>query len=177
VRRTWQCRILILCILFLAVLAAPFSKSSAQPQDDAVARQFIGTWRLASWPMRLDDGRSAQDQRSVAYLIYTESGRMCFMGMNPNRPKWKSAQQPTQEELASATQYSNFGAYCGTFEIHAKEGYVLHHVEIEESPNLVGMTRKRWFTFEGPNRLSLKIDSSQLPAHVVEDTLIWERVH
>ena len=175
-RIIWQRGILILCILVLGILGTPLGQSSAHPQDDAVAKQFIGTWRLVSWPQRLDDGSSTQDARSVAYLMYGDTGRMCFVGMNPNRPKWKSATEPTPDEMFSAMRYSNFGAYCGTVEIHAKEGYVLHHVEIEESPNLVGMTRKRWFTFEGPNRLSLKIDSSQLPLHVAEDTLIWERV-
>lgn len=175
-RHMWQRGILMLCILVFGVLATPFSQSSARPQDDAIAKQFIGTWRLVSWPVRLADGSSTQNGISVAYLIYTDTGRMCFVGMNPNRPKWKSAAEPTPEELYSGMQYSGFGAYCGRFEIHAKEGFVLHHVEIEKSPNLVGMTRKRWFTFKGPNRLSLRIDSSQLAPGMVESTLIWERV-
>jgi len=46
------------------------------------------------------------------------------------------------------------GAYCGTVEIHANEGFVIHHIEIERSPNDVGGIRKRWFTFQGSNRQS-----------------------
>jgi hypothetical protein len=38
------------------------------------------------------------------------------------------------------------------------------------------MVRKRWFTFDGPNRLSLKIDTPVLIPPIVESTLRWERV-
>jgi hypothetical protein len=59
---------------------------------------------------------------------------------------------------------------------HASEGFVVHHIEIEKMPNLVGRERKRWFAFEGPGRLRLRIDRSQLSQPVVDDELIWERV-
>jgi len=71
---------------------------------------------------------------------------------------------------------TGFIAYCSTVEVHPKEGFVIHHVEIENRPNLVGMARKRWFAFQGPNRVSLRIDTPELAAPVVESTLIWERV-
>ena len=148
------------------------SMSYAQSQDD-IAKQFVGMWRLVSWPQRLVDGTTRQSPASVAYLIYTDTGHMCFVGMTPNRPKWKSAVAPTPEEALSATSPGAEG-YCATVEIHAKEGFVIHHIEIETVPNLVGTDRKRWFTFEGPNHLSLRLDSPNPPA--VESTLIWERV-
>ena len=56
------------------------------------------------------------------------------------------------------------------------EGFVLHHVEVAVRPNLVHVTRKRWFTFEGPNRVTLRIDPSELTPPTVEGTVIWERV-
>jgi hypothetical protein len=61
-------------------------------------------------------------------------------------------------------------------EIHAKEGYVIHHAEVDISPERVGKDKKRWFKFDGPNRVSLRIDPPELAAPVVESTLIWERV-
>jgi hypothetical protein len=60
-------------------------------------------------------------------------------------------------------------------EVHAKEGFVLHHVELDKSRNLVGRTRKRWFTLQD-NRLTLRVDSPELPATLVDWTLVWERV-
>jgi lipocalin-like protein len=152
-------------------------KSYAQSQDD-ITKQFVGMWRLVSWPERLADGTTRQNPLSVAYLIYTDTGHMCYVTMKPNRPRWKSANAPTPEEALSAF-LGSYG-YCATVEIHAKEGFVIHHVEIDTVPNLVGTNRKRWFTFQGPNRVSLRLDipdSINSPTSpVVESTLIWERV-
>jgi hypothetical protein len=49
-------------------------------------------------------------------------------------------------------------------------------VEIERVPNNIGMVRKRWFRFDGPDRLTLKIDTSELTVPIIESTLTWERV-
>ena len=49
-------------------------------------------------------------------------------------------------------------------------------MEIERIPNFVGRARKRWFTFQGPNRVSLRIDTPELTSPVVESILTWERV-
>jgi Lipocalin-like domain len=149
------------------------SSSYAQPQGD-IAKQFVGMWRLVSWTERLPDGTTRQSPRSVGYIIYTDTGHMCYVSMNPNRPRWKSEAAPTAEEALSGI--TGLGAYCATVEIHAKEGFVIHHVEIERSPNFVGRARKRWFTFQGPNRVSLRIDTPELTSPVVESILTWERV-
>ncbi len=148
------------------------STSYAQSQGD-IARQFVGMWRLVSWPQRLADGTTRQNPQSVAYLIYTDTGHMCYVGMTPSRPKWKSVYAPTPEEALSAA-YPGAEGYCSTVEIHAKEGYLIHHIEIDTIPNAVDTDRKRWFTFQGPNRVSLRTDPPQ--PGFVESTLIWERV-
>ena len=147
--------------------------SSAQSQDDA-GKQFVGMWRLVSRPQRLADGTTRQSPQSVAYFVYTETGHMCFLSMDPNRPRWESAASPTPEEQLSAAK--GFNAYCAAVEMHAKEGFIVQRREIDQNPNGIGSAHKRWFVFQGPDRLSLKIDSAELNAPVVEDTLIWERV-
>ena len=101
---------------------------------------------------------------------------MCSVGMAPNRQPWASATAPTGAEAVAAMGGTGLYAYCARVEIHSAEGFVLHHVEIDKSPNLVGWTRKRWFTFQGPNRVALRIDPPELAPPVVESTLIWERV-
>jgi hypothetical protein len=60
--------------------------------------------------------------------------------------------------------------------MHAPEGYALHHVFIDKTPNTVGMPRKRWFEFLSPDRVLLRIDRAELQAPIVESALIWERV-
>ena len=119
----------------LMVLGPLNSTSHAQASDD-IAKQFVGMWRQVSRPQRLADGTTRQNPLSVAYVIYTDTGHMCYVAMDPNRPRWKSATAPTPEEALSGIGSTGFSAYCSSVEIHAKEGYVVHHVEIEKSPNI-----------------------------------------
>jgi hypothetical protein len=157
--------------IFLLVFG---STLQAQSQED-IAKRFAGTWRLVSNPQRLSDGTTREGSNSVAYAMFdSDASHMCFLSMNPNRPRWKSETAPTAEEGLSAAK--GFGAYCGTVEIHAKEGFIVRNYEINQNPNLVGSVTKRWYTFQGPNRMSLRIDASELKAPIVENTLIWERI-
>ena len=68
------------------------------------------------------------------------------------------------------------GAYCARVEIHAAEGFVLHHVEVDKVPNNVGITRKRSFEFRGPDELMLSIDPAELPQGQTAMSLVWRRV-
>src|ERR1700686_4851241 len=97
VRMRWLC-----CLLAAAVaLAASSSHAHAQSPDDvAMAKRFVGTWRLVSWTERHADG-TTQQNRTDGYVIYSDTSRMCAVLMNPNRPKWKSASGPTPDEAVS----------------------------------------------------------------------------
>jgi len=174
VRRTFLTLVRMSRFTFLALVAAAIGRASAQAAAPIPA-QFVGTWRLVSWPQRLSDGTTRHDPRTVAYIMYSEAGYMCSMGMAPTRSKWKS-QAPTGAEALAAMAGDSLYAYCARVEVHQDDGYVLHFVEIDKSPNQVGRVRKRWFTFITPDRISLRIDPSELSAPVVESTLIWERV-
>ena len=158
----------------LLAFCQPLGALRAQTADD-IAKQFAGMWRLVSNPQRLADGTTREGANSVAYAFFDANARhMCFMSMNPKRPLWKSESAPTAEEGLSAIR--GFGAYCGTVEIHAKEGFIVRNYEIDQTPNAVGKVTKRWYTFQGSNRMSLRIDTPELSSPVVENTLIWERV-
>ena len=123
------------------------STSPAQSQED-IAKQFAGMWRLVSNPQRLVDGTTREGSNSVGYAFFDANLRhMCFLSMNPNRPQWKSEAAPTPEEGLSAIR--GFGGYCATIETHAREGYMVRHYEINQTPNAVGRATKRWYTFQG----------------------------
>jgi len=160
-------------VLAVAALTHGPSDAFAQSQDDA-ARRFVGLWRLVSWQQRLADGTTRTPANDVAYIIYTDTGHVCYIAMDPDRPRWASERAPTPAEALSGI--AGVGAYCARVEMHAAEGFVLHHVEIEKVPNIVGRTRKRWFTFQGPDRIALRVDPPELAPGVTESTLTWERV-
>ena len=143
-------RLLVAVGIIILVLGSRSFETHAQSTDDvAMAKRFVGMWRLASRPERIADGTTKQNANSVAYIIYTDTNpiHMCYVAMDPNRPMWKSEFAPTESEAMSGIKGSS--SYCSTVEVNAKEGYVIHHVEIASVPNVVGRDRKRWFTSTG----------------------------
>lgn len=163
------------CLMSFSLMMTLVHGSAVYAQDDAAgARRFLGMWRLVGWTERAADGSTRPGQTDVGYLIYTDVNRMCAVLMDSKRPKWPSGAPANVAEAMA--RFSGFISYCAAVELHAAEGFVLHHVDVERSPNIVSTTRKRWFRFEGPNRLVLRIDPSELGAGVAESTLTWERV-
>jgi hypothetical protein len=158
----------------LLVLGQFNSTSRGQSQDD-IAKKFAGMWRLVSNPQRLVDGTTREGSNSVGYAFFDASAsRMCFLSMNPDRPQWKSEATPTAEEGLSAIR--GFGGYCAMIEVHANKGFMVRHYEINQIPDAVGRATKRWYTFQGTDRMSLRVDASELNRPVVESTFVWERV-
>lgn len=155
-------------------IATPLAVARDGQDDAAAAKQLLGTWRLVSWTQRMADGTTGPGQTDTGNLIYTDTNRMCAVMMDSKRPKWTPGAPATVDDAVA--RFSNFISYCARVEVHAKEGYVLHHVDIERSPNIVGTIRKRWFTFEGPNRLVLRIDRAELGPGTTESSLTWDRV-
>jgi hypothetical protein len=164
----------MVAVSILLVFGPLSTMSHAQSQDD-IAKQFAGMWRLVSNPQRFVDGTTRDGSNSVGYAFFdANAGHMCFLSMNPNRPQWKSEAMPTLEEGLSTIR--GFGAYCATIEIHAKEGFMVRHYEINQTPNAVGRATRRWYSFQGTDRMSLRVDASELNRPVVESTFVWERV-
>jgi Lipocalin-like domain len=142
----------------------------------AVANQLVGTWRLVSASQRMADGTVRPDPQTgpqgTGYIMYSDTGRMCAVLANPDRPKWKAEAAPADAEVRAA--FDGLLAYCGTYDVNDAEGYVVHHIELDRVPNLSGTDRKRYFTLDGP-RLVLR-PAPPLPAGVVAWTVEWERV-
>jgi hypothetical protein len=166
-------RLQVSVALPLLVLAS--TRASAEsPTDLSAARRLVGMWRLVDRTVTFADGTSRPDPRTTAYIVYSDTGMTCYIAMDPTRPAWKSETAPTPDEAVASI--AGLGAYCGTFRVNAAEGSVVHHMEIERIPNLVGRDRKRWFTFQDANHLILKVDPSEFRPPVVERRLLWERV-
>ena len=164
------------CLVAVLVWTGSTLGVHAQAQGD-VARRLIGAWRLVSTIQSFADGTSKPDPQvgptPNGYMIYTDTRRMCAMFTNPARPAWASPAAPTEMELRSVIDF--MGAYCGTYEVNAEGGFVVHHVEIERVPNFIGTARKRFFKLDG-DRLILSLDPATLPAGMTATTITWQRV-
>jgi hypothetical protein len=159
-------------VVVLGVTTAAATRAAAED----LTKGLVGAWRLVSTEQVLRDGTVRPSPlygpNGVGYLIYSESGRMCAMLMDPSRVPWKAEDSPTEAELRST--FEHFVAYCGRYEVSEKERAVIHHVEMDLTPNSAGSDRKRYAVLEG-NRLELR-PAEPLPPGVVEYTLTWERV-
>ena len=163
-----------LIVLAAVLIGAPHTPLTAQAPQTLRA-QIVGTWRLVAAMQRLSDGSVRPDPqpgpRGVGYIMYDATGHVCVVLANPDRPTWNAPRSPTDAEVRSA--FNGLVAYCGTYETNEQEQRVIHHIEADREPHIVGTDRTRRATVTG-NRLVLRpID---LPAGVKEWTVEWERV-
>jgi hypothetical protein len=150
------------------------AKASAAVQGGAA--RLVGAWRLVSATERMRDGAERPDPNVGAlgrgYIIYTATGQVCAMLGNSQRSRWAVADQPSATDASAIPE--NLVAYCGTYSVDEAGGFVVHHVEIDLSPNRTGTDRKRFFTITG-DRLVLSA-APPLPEGVQALTITWERV-
>ena len=137
----------------------------------AVLESEISMMKLARASILLCAGRVGEGWDGYEERLAPTFGDVTHFAIE--RPKWTPGAPATVPDAVA--RFAGFISYCARVEVNAKEGYVLHHVDVERSPNIVGTVRKRWFTFEGPNRLVLKIDAAELGTQQ-ESRLVWERV-
>ncbi len=155
----------------LLILGLASSSLRAQSQEE-IAKRFAGMWRLVSNPQHLADGTTTQGRLDVGYAFFdADASHMCFLAMKSDRPKLKP--DATAEEQLSALK--GFVGYCATIEIHAKEGFLARHYELYSSPNEVGATSKRWYSFRDADHMSLRIAKDSDPPEVGH-FYNWERV-
>ncbi len=163
-----------LVLLATLILGGEAWPAPAQ-STEGVAGRLVGTWRLVSSSQRMADGTVRPDPqtgpRGTGYIMYSETGRMCAVLANPDRPRWKSETAPLEAEVRAA--FGGLVAYCGSYEVNEAQGYVVHHIEMDIVPNLTGTDRKRYVALVG-GRLVLR--PTPLPAGVQEWTVEWERV-
>ncbi|HEX4346635.1 MAG TPA: lipocalin-like domain-containing protein [Vicinamibacterales bacterium] len=141
------------------------------PGDREAAQRFVGAWHLVSWTERLADRTTRPAATDVGYLMFTDGNRMCAVLASSKRAPWTGPARTIEEATARTT---GFVSYCAQFEVHAVEGFVKYTEDLDLNPRTVGIVRKRWFTFDGPDRLKLTIDPAERGT-LQDSSLIWER--
>lgn len=153
--------------------AAPIRTSAQTPRT--LREELVGTWRLVAARQRLTDGSVRPDPQpgphGVGYIMYDATGHMCVVLANPDRPAWKSPSAATDAEVRSA--FEGLVAYCGTYETDERRHVVIHHVEADREPHMMGRDRTRLAEVNG-DRLVLR--PKDLPPGVAEWTVEFRRV-
>jgi hypothetical protein len=158
------------------MLALLLAAAAQHAPSQHVAAQFVGTWRLVSATQTMADGSERADPdlgpHPRGYITYTAAGQMCTMIGSGDRPRWADGAHPTPAEASGI--FANMVAYCGTYTVDEAAGVVVHHVELDLSPNRIGTDRKRPFKLSG-DRLELH-PAPPWPAGVTDWTVSWQRV-
>jgi hypothetical protein len=156
-----------------ARLAAQTPESPQAPQT--LRQALVGTWRLVAARQRLSDGSVRPDPQpgahGVGYIMYDATGHMCVVLANPDRSAWKAPKSPTDAEVRSA--FEGLVAYGGADETNAAKHYVIHHIEADREPALIGTARARLATVTATRLVLQRLD---VPAGVAEWTVEFERV-
>jgi hypothetical protein len=162
----------ILVMIFFMFVSPCFGQSDRD--------KLIGAWRLVSieGPPPTSGDRAEKDP--IGLIIYDASGYVAVqLNMQPNRPKFKSKSriECTPEEMIS--DFKNYTAYYGTYEVKEKEGIIIHHLESALYNNELGGNHTRYYDISG-NRVILTVpvvkEGKIAPKSASKRRLIWERV-
>lgn len=161
--------LLAVCVLGIGVFGQTDSAKAA------IRRKIVGTWKLVLEEQTLKDGSKTHyyGPNGKAFLMYSADGHMCFVGMDPDRPKWKNPEKPTQEEKASA--FDGSYGYCGPYEIDTKHNMLIHLPEVSTGPGYVGTRQIRPYQLEG-DRMVLSGGTAEDEPNVASWKIVWERV-
>jgi Lipocalin-like domain len=153
--------------------------SHTKPQADISggAGQLVGTWRLISRVVTLEDGTAAQDpglgKTPAGYLMYDSSGHMAAQGMRADRPVTIDCGTSTPAPSNNSQSVNGYDAYFGTYTIDETSHTVTHHLEGALAAADVGKNLVREF-YASDEKLTIIVRTNS-PNEI--RTLTWERVH
>jgi hypothetical protein len=137
---------------------------------------FVGVWKLVSFHAQGPDGQTVYPfgKDAQGRLTYEPSGRMAVQIMNPDRPRFSSADPLLTSEDEVRAAFGGYAAYYGTYSVNEGEGIIVHHIEVALLPNWVGTDQIRQFEYDG-KYLTLK-GPLMLGGVEAAVSLVWERL-
>jgi hypothetical protein len=173
-------------LVFLFAISTAVSGSTQQGNahttlqgDVSVSgRELVGTWRLISRVVRLEDGTAVQEDLGTTpkgYLIYDSSGHMAVQLSRPDRPTAIDCSTSASAPSDNSPQLLNgYEAYFGTYTIDETNHTVTHHLEGALASADVGRNLVREFQVSG-DKLTIVVRTSSPKGRQIR-TLTWERV-
>jgi hypothetical protein len=138
------------------------------------AEGLIGTWRLASWSARGEDGGVTHPfgERAEGSLVYTPGGWMIAMLLADDRPNLSTADVVGGSEAERAAAFSTCITYCGRYQVEGD--VVVHRIAMSLFPNWVDSEQRRQFELT-EDELVLRTPPLKLGGAVAVNELRWTR--
>jgi hypothetical protein len=123
----------------IATLGLALLPTSTVAQQGSLRQQLVGTWTLVSYDATGADGtrRQLSGSNAKGILMFDPDGRYATVFERVGRAKFKSASQPTTEELAAATA-DFFAANFGTWSVSEADKVLTQRFEGALRPNNEG---------------------------------------
>jgi hypothetical protein len=174
--------VLVLLVAISAVVSGSAQQKNAHttsPGDiSSGGGQLVGTWRLISRVVKLEDGTAVQDpglgKTPTGYLIYDSSGHMAAQLMRPDRPTAIDCGTSGPAPSDNSQSVNGYDAYFGRYTIDETSHTVTHHLEGGLAAADVGKNLVREFQVSG-DKLTVIVRTNS-PKEKQIRTLIWERV-
>jgi len=178
-------RAILAVLVLLFAIATAVSGPTQQRNAHAVLQgaisgsggQLVGTWRLISRVVRLEDGTAIQEGLGTipkGYLIYDASGHMAVQLLRPDRPTAIDCSTSVSAQSNSPQLLNGYEAYFGTYTIDETNHTVTHHLEGALAAADVGRNLIRQFQVSG-DKLTIEVRTSSPKERQIR-TLTWERV-
>lgn len=171
-------------VLFLA-MSAIVSGSTQQKNSHASSRgdvsrrrELVGTWRLVSRVVRLEDGTAVQDpglgKTPTGYLMYDSSGHVAAQIMKADRGMAIDCGASAPAPANNSQSINGYDAYFGKYTIDEAKHTVTHHLEGALAAGDVGKNLIREFHVAG-DKLMITVRTDAMNEKQVR-TLTFERV-
>jgi hypothetical protein len=137
---------------------------------------LVGAWRLKAFQIESSNGDISYPfgEAPQGMLLYSRCGLVSAQLMGEDRPLFESDDQRLGTVSEIEACFKNCISYFGTFELHAEDGYVIHHVENSLFPNWEGTPQKRFFELND-NTLRIATPPVNWAKEKKVGVLIWER--
>jgi hypothetical protein len=178
----WHRAVLVLLLAISAAVSGSTPQRNAgttlQGEISSSGGQLVGTWRLISRVVRLEDGTAVQEGLGTTpkgYLMYDSSGHMAVQLLRPDRPAAIDCSPSGSAQSDNSPQLLNgYEAYFGTYTIDETNHTVTHHLEGALAAADVGKSLVRNFQVSG-EKLTIVVRTSSSKEKQIR-TLSWERV-
>jgi hypothetical protein len=176
-----QHRASIVLLFAISAGVSGYTQQRAHPisrGDISGIGELVGTWRLISRVVALEDGTAVHDpglgKTPEGYLIYDSSGHVAAQLMRLDRPMAIDCGTSDSAPSNNSQSVNGYDAYFGTYTIEENSHTVTHHLEGALAAADVGKTLVREFHVSG-DKLNIVVRANS-PKEKQIRTLTWERV-